>query len=321
MSDKRILILGGAGFVGSNLTKKFVDGGCKVTVIDGLLAQTGGNVANLAPISKKIQFIDKKIESVRNLSEIIDSCDLIIDSMAWISHRMAFEQPFYDLKLNLLSHLKLIETLKGKKSKRVIFIGTRSQYGQISGIVDEEAPKVPIDIQGVNKEAAESYFRIYSNIYHFDVVSIRFGNTFGVNMPVGGSDIGLVGQIIRDLILGNTVKVYGKNHRRTFVYVLDLAEVVWRLFNRDFSGFEAFNLNGVAMTIEEFVKRIIKILGKGNYKIEAMPEEISRMNVGNGALSERKLEKFIGKIPRTDFRVALAKTLDYFGRQLNFSDD
>lgn len=309
---KRVLILGGAGFVGSNIVRRFVDEGLPVTVIDGLLAQTGANVENLAPIAKKIHFINKKIESVDNLSAIIDSCDLIIDSMAWTAHQKAILAPLYDLRLNLLSHLALIDNLRGKKHKKVIFMGTRSQYGWISTVVGEDAPKVPVDVQGINKEAAESYFRIYSNIYHFDVASIRFGNTLGVNMPVTGSDIGLVGQIIRDLILGKTVKVYGKNHRRTFVYALDLADVVWRLSNCDFSGFEAFNLNGQVMLVGEFVKRIIKILGKGNYKIEAMPEEISRMNVGDGTLSEKKLAKFIGKIPRTGFDVAISKTLDYY---------
>lgn len=309
---KTVLILGGAGFIGSNIAKRFVDDGLPVTVIDGLLAQTGANVENLAPIAKKIHFINKKIESVDNLSAIIDSVDLIIDSMAWTSHQEAFKRPHYDLKLNLLSHLTLIRNLKGKKSKKVIFMGTRSQFGQVSGSVDEEAPKVPIDVQGINKGAAESYFRIYSNIYRFDVASLRFGNTMGVNMRYKGDDIGLVGSLVRDLILGKKVKVYGEKHTRTFVYAFDLAEVVWRLATGDFDGFEAFNLNGQAMAVEEFVKRIIKILGKGKYKIESMPEEILRMNVGDGTLSEKKLAKFIGKIPRTDFNISLKETIDYY---------
>lgn len=316
MKLNQVLILGGAGFVGSNITKRFVDEGLKVTVIDGLLAQTGGNKENLSPCAKKIRFINKKIESVSNLSEIIDSCDLIVDSMAWTSHRMAFDRPLYDVRLNLLSHLKLIDNLQGKKSKKVIFMGTRSQYGRISGIVSEDAPKIPVDIQGINKEAAESYFRIYSNIYGFDVASVRFGNTMGVNMPFVGDDIGLVGILIRDLVLGKVIKVYGRGHRRTFVYASDLAKVVFKLASSNFSGFEAFNLNGQAMTVQKFAARAVAILGKGKYKIESMPQEIARMDVGACSLSEKKLAKFIGKIPRTDFDVALKKTLDYYKSKL-----
>lgn len=314
----KVLILGGAGFIGSAISKRFVNGGFEVIVLDGFLKKTGGSRKNLAPILGKIKLIEKRIEETRDLTNIIKSCDLIIDSMGWTLHSKALNSPHYDLELNLVSHLVLIENLCGAIGKKVIFLGTKNEYGHISGMVSEDNPMIPVDVQGINKLAAESYFRIYSNIYKFDVVSIRFGNTFGVNMRYRGDDIGLVGSLMRDLILGKRVNIYGKEHKRTFVYAFDIAEVVWRLANRDFSGFEAFNLNGQTMTVLEFVSRIIKILGRGNYDIEAMSEDVARMNVGDGVLFEKKLVKFIGDIPRTNFDVALGETVEYFTRKLRY---
>jgi nucleoside-diphosphate-sugar epimerase len=122
-----VLILGGAGFLGSEIAKVYAKKGSQVTVIDGLMPRTGGNKKHLSEVLSSIQFIDKRIEQVTNLSQLLDSHDLIINCMGWTLHFAAVEDPFYDLELNLQSHLHLIKHLK--EGHQVIFLGSRSQYG------------------------------------------------------------------------------------------------------------------------------------------------------------------------------------------------
>ena len=299
MSDKRALILGGAGFVGSNLAQKFLEGGWKVTVVDGLLARTGGNKENLTKITANINFIGLAIEQINNLETLVAENDLVIDSMGWTCHNLAWANSLYDLKLNLQSHLPLIDVLKKFPGKRVIFLGSKS-------------PPAPADVQGVHKVAAESYFRIYSGLYRFNVVVVRFGNCFGVNQLRKGDDLGLVGSFIGDLLKKKKIKVYGHSRSRQLIYVEDLTSVIWEIAQRNWSGFDSYNLAGQSILIEELAKKLIKILGFGSYEVEKIPPKIAIIDSGNLRIEENKLRGLIGVIPRTNLEIALVATVAYF---------
>ena len=97
--------------------------------IDGIMKNTGGNRNNLIYLKNNITFIDKRIEDVENLPDLIQSVDLIICSMGWTPHQAAILDPFYDLELNIKSHLTLLNILIDFKNKKVIYLGSRSQYG------------------------------------------------------------------------------------------------------------------------------------------------------------------------------------------------
>lgn len=308
-----VLILGGAGFIGSNIAKRFYDVGCNVIVIDGLLNQTSGRRKNLKQIISDIQFIKSKIEDVHNLDEIVRQSDIIVDCMAWTSHHLALKEPIYDLKLNAESHLYLIQQLKKYHNIKIIYLGSRSQYGNpnISEIT-EDTPMVPDDIQGIHKLVAESYYRIYSKLYGLNVISIRFPNCFGKNQPTTGNDIGLVGSFIRDILASKIIEVYGIDRKRYLVYVKDLAEVVFKLSEKSFTDFKAFNLSGHEILIEELIKALIEIIGKGRYVKAEIPHEVKVIDIGSAKFSDVKLQRFLGGIPKTNLKAALCKTVSYF---------
>ncbi len=314
---KRILILGGAGFIGSNIASAFVKAGSDVVVIDGMLSNTGARKDNLKSIVSNIEFIESRIEDVPNLPEIIAQSDIIIDSMAWAFHRLALDNPDYDLDLNLKSHLYLIQHLDNCKNKKIIYIGSSGQYGNpnIDQIV-EDTRMIPEDIQGIHKLAAESYFRVYSKLKGFNVISVRFPNCYGKNQAIVGSDIGLIGLFIRDLLKKKNTTVYGKSRRRFLVYVEDLAEVVLRLSRQEFSGFAAYNLSGHSVLVKNLVKTLIEIIGEGTYKVEELPYELKIIDVGRARFSDDKLRNILGEIPITDFKSSLEITVEYFKKEL-----
>ena len=311
----RVLVLGGAGFIGSNIAETFVKAGYKVTVIDGILGRTGASRRNLDRISRDINFISSPIQNVKGLGKIITESDLIIDSMAWAFHRLALADPQYDLKLNAESHLHLIRHLE--KNNKVIYIGSSGQYGNphCHKIV-EETDMVPEDIQGIHKLAAESYYRVYARLKGFQVLSLRFPNCFGEHQQVKGEDIGLIGLFIRDLIQNKNTTVYGKTRRRFLVYVKDLAEVVLQLSQKNWRGFEALNLGGHSVLVEDLVKTLISLLGEGAYTVKTLPYELKVIDVGLSKFNDAKIHKWLGKIPRTNLPKALKATIDYFKERL-----
>ena len=311
----KILILGGAGFIGSNLAEKFVNNDYDVTIIDGLLKKTGGRLQNVSNFLNKITFIEKRIEEVHDLSEIISKQDIIIDSMSWTSHLSALKDPFYDLELNVKSHLYFLEEVKKNKIKpgKIIYLGSRGQYGNPNvDVINETTPMIPEDIQGVHKLAAENYYRVYSKLCKLNVVSLRITGCFGQNQPYQREDIGLMGNLIRDAINGKIIEIYGEGRKRNMLYVYDLADVILKVSKKDFSGFNAFNISGCSKLIKDLAEKIVSIVGKGSVLVRKIPAEIEAIDIGNAEISDIKIRDFIKEIKTTKMEISLLNTINYF---------
>ena len=306
------LVLGGAGFVGSHIVRRLVSGGAAVTVIDGLIDGTGGKRENLAAVATHIRLIETPVEDVGGLAELVRGSDVIIDAMAWTSHLAALRAPEKDLRLNAASHLALIRHLPAQTVSHVVFLGSRSQYGNPDAEwITEDTPMRPEDVQGIHKVAAEGYYRVYAGLWGLNVVSLRFPNCFGPRQRTEGEDIGLIGQFIRMLLDNQTVTVY-EQRRRAVVYAPDVADVVYRLAAAPAAGFRPLNLAGFELSIEALVQTIIRHTGRGAYRVLPAPRDLARIDSGTARVVEDRLREYIGVIPRTDLDEALALTVRYF---------
>jgi len=314
---KRVLILGGAGFIGSNLAEHFYNMSAIVTVVDGLLERTGGSSKNLNSLYGKIQVFFQKIEEIQNLQNLIIEADLIIDCIAWTSHFAAIENPLYDLELNCKSQLFLIENLKKTKGKNIILLSSRGIYGNVEdNIINENTPQNPIDIQGIHKSTAEKYFKFYSKIYNFNVLVLRIPNCFGKNQLLYGEDIGLVGSFIRDALLDNEIEIFGKDRNRAIIFVKDVINIIWSISQKQWNGFVSFNISGYNMSISELAEKIITIAGTGKISLKELPTRIKNIDAGNAFIDDSRLTEFIGKVNMNSIDDALVETINYFKENL-----
>ena len=311
-AGQRVLVTGGAGFLGSRIAARYVAAGWDVTVVDGLLDRTGGRVEHLTPLEGRIRFIPERVETLTDLPRIVAGMDVIIDSMAWTAHRLAMRDPVHDLRLNAESHLHLIRALPAGSAGRVIYLGSRGQFGDHPGAeIHEDTPMAPRDVQGIHKLASELYFRVYARTLGLKVVSLRLPNCFGHHQPVTGDDIGLVSSLIRDLLQGRTVEVFGDGRRRGFVFADDAAEVVYRVSQLDWDGFRPLNFGGWPLTIEEITKRLVEIVGTGGYTHAPLPADIGQVDMGNAQMTNHGLAAVLGEVPMTDLHTALSATVAY----------
>lgn len=311
---KRVLILGGAGFIGSHLVHRFAANNWSVTVIDGLLSRTGACRENLNPNPANAEFLFRPIEAVHDLTTRLAAADLVIDAMAWTAHLEAMRDPTYDLKLNAESHLVLLNSLTASSRKpRVIYLGSRGQYGApTEEPVTESAPMEPKDIQGIHKLAAESYFRVLAPLHKFDAVSLRVPNCFGECQPVQGLDIGLIGGFIRNALQGQTIEVFGRERSRCILYVGDLAEIVYQLALRPTTGFLPLNVGGHHLSISELAETIVRLVGKGRCVIKEIPAEIKAIDAGSVRFSSTRLEALLGPTSYTPLEQGLSRTIQWF---------
>lgn len=313
-TQKQLLVLGGAGFIGSHIAAAFLREGWRVGVIDGLVEGTGGRPENLARVRSDLEFADlQKLEEVPDLPERVRWADCIVDAMAFTGHLVGFQEPLRDLDSNLLSHLALIQALKCCPGKRVLYLGTRSQYGNVPGEwITEDSPCLPVDPQGIHKLAAEHFFRIYGRPNQFDAVSLRLTNCFGPNQRTTG-ELGLVGGFIQDALDDKPIEIFGSAARsRNLLYGPDVARIVLEMACRPWKGFDVFNVGGVETTIEALLNGIFEAAGKGTFTVKPFPEHVKRIDVGEARFSDEKLTRFLGSRERTPLCTALGETVEYF---------
>lgn len=317
MARRRVVVCGGAGFLGSVMTAALVEQGDEVVVIDGLLPESGGSEANLAPVRSAIEFIPLQVEKVPSLSSVIAGSNVIVDCMGWTRHKAAFDQPFYDQQLNLGAHLHLIDTARRIPGARILYIGSRGEYGRPAAkSISEDTPLVPADVQSVHKAAADHLLRIYSAMDNMPALSLRIPNSYGPGQPVTGKDVGLVGEFIRTAITGGDIVLYGTGRRRSLLYAGDVAQVVANLCRLDFTGYRAYNLAGRDVELADLAHRIVRIAGSGAVKQEPMPHEIAVMDIGDATFVDSALRAELGALPSADLDAALERTITYFKENL-----
>ncbi|HEY9188664.1 MAG TPA: NAD(P)-dependent oxidoreductase [Ignavibacteria bacterium] len=315
---KKILILGGAGFIGSNLAEFLQKKKYEITIIDGLLKFTGGNKNNLSTIINKINCIFKPIEKIENIDKIIQSTDIIINAMSWTRHHYAITDPIYDLNLNCKSHLILIKSLKKISNKKIIVLSTTNIYGNPKkNTINENTIPNPLDIHGIHKFTMEFYYKFYSELFNQNVIILRFPNCYGEKQPFEGDDIGLVGSFIRNALLNKTIEIYGTNRKKSIIYVKDITSIIESIINATWKGFNTYNISGKEISLLSLAKKIVKLTGKGSIIIKKMPDNLKKIDNSNIKINSHKLYNLIGKIKLSNIDESLIETINYFKEKIN----
>ena len=166
-AKRKVLITGGLGFIGSNLAIRLVEEGAQVTIADSLLPNFGGNKFNIFPIKNRVRVKIADLRNSRILSKLVVDQEIIFNLAGTLSHIDSMTDPFLDLDINCRAQLCLLEACKKyNRNVRIIFAGTRNQYGHPLYLpVDEKHIQEPTDINGINSIAAEKYHLLYCRIY------------------------------------------------------------------------------------------------------------------------------------------------------------
>lgn len=310
-----ILITGGLGFIGSTLAIAEVKRGNRVTVIDALLPDYGGNKFNVKEIENEIEI---EIGDVRNtvlMEKLVKTKDVIYSLAGTLSHVDSMTDPFTDLEINCVSQLTLLESCrKYNPDAKILFAGTRNQYGRAKYLpVDENHPMEPVDVNGINNIAAEWYYRLYHNIHGLRTCSLRLTNTYGPRHQMKHPRQGVLNWFIRQLIDGKTVELFGNGSQiRDVNFVSDVVSAFMLAADNPKSDGEVFNLGGDAVSLESFVKTAITVFGKGNFKAIPFPAERESIEVGDYVADRSKIKNKLGWEPVVDLESGLKKTFDYY---------
>lgn len=309
---KRVLITGGAGFLGSHLCDRYLSEGYEVICMDNLITGDADNIAHLMG-NDAFTFID---HDVTNYIHVSGELDLILHFASPASPIDYLEMPIQTLKVGSLGTHKALGLAKAKGA-RFLLASTSEVYGDPKVHPQEEGywgNVNPIGDRGVYDEAkrfSEAMAMAYHRYHGVQTRIVRIFNTYGSRMRI--HDGRALPTFMRQALRGNPLTVYGDGSQtRSFTFVDDLVEGIWRLSQSDYT--DPVNIgNPQEISILEFAREIIELTGSDSeITFEELPKDDPQVRQPDIS----RAQKVLDWEPTFDRKKGLSETLDYFKRKV-----
>ncbi len=315
---RRVLITGGLGFIGSNLARTLVRLGAKVTILDSLIPEYGGNPRNVAGLERKLSIHQSDVRDRHSLPAFVRGQDFLFNLAGQTSHMDSMTDPDTDLEINCRAQLSILETCRRTNPGiRVVFASTRQIYGRPDYLpVDEMHPLRPVDVNGINKLAGEEYHLLYSAVHGIRSTVLRLTNTIGPRMRIKDARQTFVGVWIRRLLEDQPFEVWGGAQLRDFTYVDDAVEAILLAATSPAAEGQVFNLGGPPpVTLQQLAQLLVDANGGGRFVVKRFPAARRKIDIGDFYADYDLIAGKLGWRPRTDLKTALRRTLGYFRKE------
>jgi UDP-glucose 4-epimerase len=315
-SEKRVLITGGVGFIGSCLARRLVELNATVTLVDSLIPQYGGNMFNIQDIRDRVVVNITDVRDPHAMAYLIQGKDFLFNLAGQTSHLDSMTDPQTDLDINASAQLSILEACRRHNpGVKIVFASTRQIYGRPEYLpVDEKHPIKPVDINGVNKLAGEWYHLLYNNVHHMRASALRLTNTYGPGMRVKDARQTFLGIWIRNLIEEKPILVFGDGLQlRDFNYVDDVVQALLLAALHPKADGEVYNLGcNEYINLKDLAALMVEIHGKGTYRLVPFPPNRKAIDIGDYYSDFSKIKGELGWMPRVSLRDGLRKSLEYY---------
>jgi UDP-glucose 4-epimerase len=315
---RRVLVTGGAGFIGSNLARRLVNLEARVVIVDALLPGSGANSFNLTGLESRLEYHVGDI-SDDTVAKLLADCDVVFNLAGQIDHLLSVREPLQDLQNNCAAQLAFLESCRRAAAPmRLVFASTRQVYGPHLRLpVDEQHPTRPVDLNAVHKLAAEAYHSLYAQLHGIPTTILRLSNVFGPRMPLcPRASAPVLGRFLQKALTDETIEVFGDGTQlRDPLYVDDAVDAFLAAGTLE-HGSEPINIAGAEpISLESLARHVSEVAGKSaGYRLIPFPEERRRIDIGSSWLDCAKAARVLGWRPRTSLADGLAETVAYYRR-------
>jgi len=320
-SNKKIIITGGMGFIGSNLACHLVKMGANVTLIDSLIPEYGGNLWNIESIKDKVRINISDVRDENSMRYLVRGQDYLFNLAGQTSHEDSMNAPHTDLDINCRAQLFILEACRNYNPEiKIIFTSTRQIYGRPQYLpVDEIHPLYPVDINGINKISGEWYHLVYNSVYGIPLTVLRLTNTYGPHMRIKDARQTFLGIWIKKLLEGKPIQVFGDGKQiRDYNYIDDVISALLLTASSEEGKGEIYNLGGsMPINLIETAELLIHLNGGGIYEIIPFPEKRKKIDIGDYYADYRKIQSKFGWKPVTSLAEGFKKTIDFYRKFLN----
>jgi len=313
---KRVLVTGGLGFIGSNLSVRLVELGARVTIVDNMMPRLGGNLFNVKEITDHIQINFSDVRDEHSMDYLVKNQDLIFHLAGQVNHVDSIRNPIQDLDINCRGTLVLLESCrKYNQEVKVIFSGTRGEYGaSVKLPVGEDHPTNPKGIYAVTNLSAEKMVLVYDDVHKISGTCLRITNTYGPRHQMAHDEYGVLNWFIRKAIDDEVLPVFGDGHiLRDFLYVDDLIRCFLQVATCPAAYGEVFNVGtGIPISFIDLAKKIVEVAGAGKATFAEFTKERKEVEPGDYYTDISKVRKVVGWAPQTDLKEGIKKTIAFY---------
>ena len=315
-NEKKILITGGLGFIGSNLARRLVQLGADVTIVDSLIPQYGGNLFNIHDFKDQVTVNICDVRDPFAMKYLVKGKDYLFNLAGQTSHLDSMSDPQTDLDINASAQLSILEACRQANPEiKIIFASTRQLYGKPDYLpVDEKHPIRPVDVNGINKLAGEWYHLLYNNVYGIRACALRLTNTYGTGMRVKDARQTFLGIWVRQILEGNPIKVFGDGQQlRDFNYVDDCVEALLLAASQETANGKIYNLgSSEVINLKDLANLLTSLDDSATYELVPFPPERKAIDIGDYYSDFSLIQQELGWTPKINLEDGLQKTLRYY---------
>lgn len=307
---EKIVITGGAGFIGSHIAEECVARGFDVKIIDNLKT---GSLENLAKIKSDIVFVEGDILDLSLLEKEFVGAVYVIHQAALVSVPESIKFPLLSDEINAKGTLNVFEAARRTNVKRVVYASSSAVYGNPTTFpISEKSVCDPLSPYAAQKFIAEKYARVYSNLFDISFIGFRYFNVFGPRQRAESSYAGVIPRFVKALISGESVHIFGDGSAtRDFVFVKDVASVVVDSCHASLSQKnEVLNIgSGKSISVNDTAALVNKVLNIKSIPCYEAPRE---GDIAHSLADITKAKELLGFSPRMSFEEGLSETVVWY---------
>jgi len=318
-NNRKVLVTGGLGFIGSNLALRLVRAGARVVIVDLEVAGCGANRHNIAAAEGDLRVIAADVGDASLFAEEIRGCSVIFNLAGEISHIHSMRNPGRDAALNALSQLRFLEECaRHAPGVRVVYASTRQIYGAPRYLpVDERHPIQPVDFNGIHKYAATAYHLQWSDLGRIDARVLCLTNVYGPRLALWLSGQGFLANFLRRAFLEQPIEIFGDGRQlRDPVYVDDAVDAFLLAGMEDHPRSRMWNVGGgQALSVGDIAAVISAAAGAPPPVCRPFPEEHRGIDIGSYCSDSTRIRQELGWRPQIGFEEGVRRSLEYFQQE------
>ncbi len=305
----KILVTGGAGFIGSHLVEALVKKGHRVRVLDNFYS---GKRENLRTVARDVEVMRGDCADPRAAAKAAKGIEVVYHEAAVPSVARSVADPALSHRANATATLTMLVAAREAGVRRLVYAGSSSVYGDRAGRAKrEDMEPRPLSPYAVGKLIGEHYLRVFASLYGMETLTLRYFNVFGPRQDPGSPYSGVVSLFTTCLLRGETPVIYGDGRQsRDFTYVQNVvAGNLLALTAKGLAGQSVNLATGHRVTLRELLAKLARALGR---KAEPRHLEPRAGDIRHSLADIGLAKKLLGYRPQYDFATGLAHTVDWY---------
>jgi UDP-glucose 4-epimerase len=316
LEGSNVLVIGGLGFIGVNLTTRLAVLGARVSVLTPDRARHASEIPSFE--RNGVEIVEGDLRDQALMSRRVVGCQVVINLSGQSGAVRSMDDPWTDLDVNVRGNLALLEALRSQnRDAKVVFAGSRLQYGHVDELpVSEDASQKALCLHALHKQAVEQYLDLYNRLFGIRYTVARITNPYGPGQPAGRTAYGVINRMIHLAIADRPLTIYGDGEQlRDYIHVDDVASALVEMAASPVADGRAYNVgSGTGTKMIDLAKQVIAIAGTGHIEHVPWPPLAQQIETGDFIADISRMAAELGWHPAIGLRQGLEQTVEYYRR-------